>query len=526
MEGITREQIERSINATDSEDALKYFPSLLVRKRYIGDYNHAILSSRASGTGNSARSLVYADGILLSNLLGNGVGGLSLPAALGPGDAGGDRARRRDVRPVLRGLSGQFGGRRGRLRDAHADQAGGHAKAAYAVQPFRLYGTDDHVAQLAGQRVAGQPHGDWSWWLNANRTDSEGQPLTFATRWCPAGRPAARACPVTGAVLAATTPASPGTCWAAAPSTHAQDHLKAKLAYDFTRHAARDLHAGLVAERGDGPVGELPAQRVRRAVTAGPIAIGGSTFAALNGADLPLTSESLTHVLHGLSLKTARRACSTGRRAPASTTTPRRQAQNAAGQPVAGAAAGGAPARWPTAAAPAGSRWRCAAPGGRTGRRVRTSSTSACSRTATSWPTAPPPSPATTWPIPRRAGQRRRRPHAAAQPVGAGRLGVRAALEDGAGRARGTLDANELRASPPSPARRRRSTWPGRHAPKRISRPRRRCPGSGARHRAEGLAGPRGALPDRAELYGATATANAQFINDPTCGPSAPGPAS
>ena len=33
MEGITREQIGQSINATDSEDALKYFPSLLVRKR-------------------------------------------------------------------------------------------------------------------------------------------------------------------------------------------------------------------------------------------------------------------------------------------------------------------------------------------------------------------------------------------------------------------------------------------------------------------------------------------------------------
>ena len=71
-EGVTREFIERSVNATDSEDALKYFPSLLVRKRYIGDYDHAVLASRASGTGNSARSLVYADGMLLSNLLGNG----------------------------------------------------------------------------------------------------------------------------------------------------------------------------------------------------------------------------------------------------------------------------------------------------------------------------------------------------------------------------------------------------------------------------------------------------------------------
>ena len=72
IEGVTREQIEQTINATDSEDALKYLPSLLVRKRYIGDYNHAVLSTQASGTGNPARSMVYADGILLSNCLGNG----------------------------------------------------------------------------------------------------------------------------------------------------------------------------------------------------------------------------------------------------------------------------------------------------------------------------------------------------------------------------------------------------------------------------------------------------------------------
>ncbi|MES2323525.1 MAG: hypothetical protein V4633_14775, partial [Pseudomonadota bacterium] len=40
IEGISAKQIEQTINASDSEDALKYLPSLLVRKRYIGDYNH------------------------------------------------------------------------------------------------------------------------------------------------------------------------------------------------------------------------------------------------------------------------------------------------------------------------------------------------------------------------------------------------------------------------------------------------------------------------------------------------------
>src|SRR5262249_43028821 len=72
IEGISDVDLARRVNATDSEDALKYFPSLNVRKRYIGDYDHAVLATRASGTNNSARSLVYADGILLSNLLGNG----------------------------------------------------------------------------------------------------------------------------------------------------------------------------------------------------------------------------------------------------------------------------------------------------------------------------------------------------------------------------------------------------------------------------------------------------------------------
>ncbi|MEO8936613.1 MAG: TonB-dependent receptor plug domain-containing protein [Burkholderiaceae bacterium] len=70
VERITRRQIDE----TDAKDVLKCSSSLFVRKRYIGDYDHAVLGSRASGTGNGARSLVYADGILLSNLLGNSAG--------------------------------------------------------------------------------------------------------------------------------------------------------------------------------------------------------------------------------------------------------------------------------------------------------------------------------------------------------------------------------------------------------------------------------------------------------------------
>ena len=50
--------------------AAKGDPRVQVRKRYIGDRN-SIIATRTSGQTSSARSLVYADGVLLSNLLGN-----------------------------------------------------------------------------------------------------------------------------------------------------------------------------------------------------------------------------------------------------------------------------------------------------------------------------------------------------------------------------------------------------------------------------------------------------------------------
>jgi iron complex outermembrane receptor protein len=69
-ESITRERMDNAINLMVTEDAIKYMPSIQVRSRYIGDTN-APVGMRTSGTSASARNLIYADGILLSSLLGN-----------------------------------------------------------------------------------------------------------------------------------------------------------------------------------------------------------------------------------------------------------------------------------------------------------------------------------------------------------------------------------------------------------------------------------------------------------------------
>jgi iron complex outermembrane recepter protein len=67
---ITAEQIEQKINVVDTEDAVKYMPSLFVRKRNYGD-TQPVLATRSWGIAYSARSLVYADDILLSALIAN-----------------------------------------------------------------------------------------------------------------------------------------------------------------------------------------------------------------------------------------------------------------------------------------------------------------------------------------------------------------------------------------------------------------------------------------------------------------------
>src|SRR3954467_1924938 len=60
VESVTLDELRGSVNLTNAEDALKYLPNLFVRKRHIGD-TQAPVTTRTSGVGSSARSLIYAD---------------------------------------------------------------------------------------------------------------------------------------------------------------------------------------------------------------------------------------------------------------------------------------------------------------------------------------------------------------------------------------------------------------------------------------------------------------------------------
>ncbi len=304
MEGVTGAQIEQTINATDSEDGLRYLPSLLVRKRYIGDYNHAVLSSRASGTGNSARSAVYADGILLSNYLGNGATFAPRWGLVTP-----EEIERVDVMygPFSAAYPGNSVGAVVDYVTRMPQKLEAHVKAGYVSQPFSLYNTSDTFRAWQSSASLGSREGDWAWWVDLNHTDRHGQPLTFATRLKSAGVAGTAGTPVSGAVLDANNANVPwydlGT---GTEYSTVQDHAKIKLAYDLSPAVRASYTYGLWKNTSQGRPTSYLRDVNGQPVYSGAINIDGLAFTganALSGADFSLTNEELLHSMHGLSVK-------------------------------------------------------------------------------------------------------------------------------------------------------------------------------------------------------------------------------
>lgn len=303
IEGITAEQIAQTINATDSEDALKYLPSLLVRKRFIGDYNHAVLSTRASGTGNSARSMVYADGILLSNYLGNGAGFTPRWGLVTP-----EEIERVDVLygPFSAAYAGNSVGAVVDYITRMPSKLEVHAKLAYAVQKFDLYSTGETDSGKQGSISVGNRSGKFAWWLNLNRLNSTGQPMVFANRLVSDGvTPGAGAQLVTGAIAATNNKGQPWWLLGTTTRYHTvQDHTKLKLAYDITPTLRASYVYAWWNNDTDGSASSYLRNAAGQPVYAGAVVIDGRQY-NLNAPSLAFapSRNALQQQMHGLSIK-------------------------------------------------------------------------------------------------------------------------------------------------------------------------------------------------------------------------------
>ena len=176
--GISAKHVAETINGMDPEDALKYLPDMLVRKRYIGD-TQAPMATRTTGINASARSLIYADGVLLSTLINNNnANGSPQWFMVAP--------RQIDRIDVLYGpFAAQFPGnsygavteittRMPQRFEASVDVQG-------STQHYSQYGTNESEPSSQTSVSLGNRVDKLSWWFSANHLDSFSQPITFAT---------------------------------------------------------------------------------------------------------------------------------------------------------------------------------------------------------------------------------------------------------------------------------------------------------------------------------------------------------
>jgi iron complex outermembrane receptor protein len=178
-----------------------------------------------------------------------------------------------------------------------------HAKFGYSVQPFELYGNERTYRAWQASASLGDKAGAWSWWLNVNHTDSHGQPLTFATRTVASGT--ATAAPgVTGAVPDRNTANADIYVLGSGTEYHTkQDHLKVKLAYDLDATVRATYTFGWWQNTSAGRSTSYLRDANGQPVYGGPLVIDGRSFAALGAGDFAMTNEQLTHTMHGLAVK-------------------------------------------------------------------------------------------------------------------------------------------------------------------------------------------------------------------------------
>lgn len=225
-ESVTVQQMEETNNGMNTSDMVKYMPSVTVRKRYIGDTN-APMSTRTTTLSQSARSLIYADGILLSSLLGNNNGNTGSPLwdTVSPSEV-----ERIDMMygPFSAAYAGNSVGGvldiTTKMPEKFEASAGVHA----TWQDYNYLGEKGTFDAQQYTASAGDRMGNFSWRFNYSHLDSNGQPTTVITAaTAPAG--------TTGAVPDANVYNVPIMALGSGQTVHTvQDNFKWKLAYDIT----------------------------------------------------------------------------------------------------------------------------------------------------------------------------------------------------------------------------------------------------------------------------------------------------
>ena len=179
-ERLDEEDFEK-INFINPEDALKYSPNINVRKRFIGDQN-GVLSIRGNSVFQNARTLVFADGVNLTDLLFNRWNGSPKWQMISPDEV-------QSVEIYYGPYSAQFSGNsmNGVVNyfTKMPIEKESVVRASYFSQKYKAYGTDDQFNGYKGFASFGNRSGKFSYYGFYQRLENESQPQSFVRKLSP-----------------------------------------------------------------------------------------------------------------------------------------------------------------------------------------------------------------------------------------------------------------------------------------------------------------------------------------------------
>lgn len=225
---ITPEDME-AINIATTEDLVKFEPSLVVRRRFIGDAN-GTLGIRGSNMFQTTRSMVFADGVPLHYFLESRWSGAPRWTLVSASEIA-------QVELLYGPFSAEYSGNAMggviNIETAIPQSRRVHVDGSVFSQDFDAYGFNDTVNGYKGFASYGDRFGDLSVYLSYNHLENEAQPQSF---YYGGNTQAANLQPVSGAIPGLDEEGNQRLFFGDTGVVNTTtDNVKLKLGYDWER---------------------------------------------------------------------------------------------------------------------------------------------------------------------------------------------------------------------------------------------------------------------------------------------------
>ncbi|MDG2501726.1 MAG: TonB-dependent receptor [Porticoccaceae bacterium] len=224
---ITAQQLE-AISITTVEDALAHEPSLIVRKRFIGDPN-SVIGMRGSNMFQTTRSMVFVDGMPLHYHLQTRYRGAPRWSLVSPGEID-------NVEVIYGAFSAEYSGNAmGGVVNVNTRRPSSERvtfETGYFAQEYQQQGTDETFGGYRTYAAYENKIGNLGLFASYTKMDNEGQPQTQL--FTQSGSGTAGAVAASGFVQGINEASEDGIYFAdSGPESSKTDLFKAKLFYDL-----------------------------------------------------------------------------------------------------------------------------------------------------------------------------------------------------------------------------------------------------------------------------------------------------